>query len=136
MANFLLFGPLDRSHPGAVTRRYADSTTASRVLPPPGTPSAAAAAADRAIREVEVNIESELRELLDGALSLGGRGLKLTADSKLFGSLPELDSVGVVSVLTALEDRYGIAVEDDEISAETFATLGSFTAFVASKLEG
>lgn len=83
-----------------------------------------------------MNIETELRELLDGALSLGGRGLKLTADSKLFGALPELDSVGVVSVLTALEDRYGIAVEDDEISAETFATLGAFTAFVSSKLEG
>lgn len=133
MANFLLFGPLDPSRPWAVTRAYTDSPAARRV---PGTRTTAAPSARRATREVDVNIESELRELLDGALSLGGRGLKLTADSKLFGALPELDSVGVVSVLTALEDRYGIAVEDDEISAETFATLGSFTAFVSSKLEG
>jgi acyl carrier protein len=84
---------------------------------------------------VEVELQTELCELLDSALSLGGRGLRLKPESKLFGALPELDSVGVVSVLTALEDRFSIAVEDDEISADTFATMGSFVAFVASKIE-
>jgi len=52
----------------------------------------------------------------------------------LLGNLPELDSMAVVSIITALEEYYGFVVHDDEISGETFATLGSLVAFVEAKL--
>jgi acyl carrier protein len=57
----------------------------------------------------------------------------LGEDSALLGSIPELDSMAVVSLITALEDHFGIAVDDDEISASTFATLGSLAEFVKHK---
>jgi acyl carrier protein len=57
----------------------------------------------------------------------------MSADTPLLGSLPELDSMAVVSLIGALEDHFGIAVDDDDISASTFATLGSLAAFVEQK---
>jgi acyl carrier protein len=75
----------------------------------------------------------EVRGVLRDTLQLGSRADQLTADSALLGSLPELDSMAVVSLLTALEERFGISVDDDEISAENFETLGSLTEFVKRK---
>jgi acyl carrier protein len=57
----------------------------------------------------------------------------LPAEAGLFGELPEFDSMAVVNVVTALEERFGIVVEDDEISAETFETVGALARFVDSK---
>jgi acyl carrier protein len=51
------------------------------------------------------------------------------------GSVAELDSMAVVSILTALEDRFGFVVDDDEIDGRTFASVASLTAFVKSKLD-
>lgn len=76
----------------------------------------------------------DIRQLLGEVLQLGGRTEELTADSALLGNLPEFDSMAVVSVITSLEEQYGIIVEDDDISAETFETLGQLTEFVNSKL--
>lgn len=76
-----------------------------------------------------------LRSILEQTLSLGPRAAQLTPTSKLLGAIPELDSMAVINVLTALEDRFGFAVEDDEIDAQTFATFGSLVAFVESKLQ-
>lgn len=76
----------------------------------------------------------ETRQIVTDTLMLGSRGDALTADSPLLGAIPELDSMAVVSLLGALEDRFGFVVDDDEISASTFETLGSLAAFVAGKL--
>jgi len=67
-------------------------------------------------------------------LSLGDRKNSLKADSILLGNIPELDSMAVVNVITALEDHFGITVDDDEISAQTFETVGTLTGFVEQKL--
>lgn len=77
---------------------------------------------------------SDVRILLGCALQLGDRAATLTADSPLLGALPELDSMAVVAILTALEEHYGFSIADDEIGADTFATLGSLADFVADKL--
>lgn len=53
--------------------------------------------------------------------------------SALFGDLPELDSMAVARVLTALEDRFGFHIDDDEVDGELFETLGSLTDFVSAK---
>ncbi len=77
----------------------------------------------------------EVKSILGEALGLGRRGADFTLDTPLLGNVPELDSMAVVQVITALEEYYDFEVEDDEISAETFATLGSLVAFVESKLD-
>ena len=76
----------------------------------------------------------EVRDILSDVLSLGERKNSITADSVLLGSIPELDSMAVVNVITVLEEHFGIMVNDDEISAKTFETLGSLVYFVEQKL--
>lgn len=76
----------------------------------------------------------EVRNILSDVLSLGVRKNTLGENSALLGAIPELDSMAVVNVITAMEEHFGITVDDDEISAETFDTLGSLTRFVEQKL--
>lgn len=76
----------------------------------------------------------QVRTLLDRSIGLGGRGERFDAATPLLGSLPELDSMAVVSLLTAIEDHFGIVVDDDEVEAETFETLGNLVDFVDQKL--
>lgn len=75
-----------------------------------------------------------VRSVLADVLGLGARQAALSAESRLLGAIPELDSMAVINVITALEERFGIAVDDDEISADTFETLGTLAAFVERKL--
>lgn len=75
-----------------------------------------------------------VKGLLRSALQLGDRADRLTADSALLGAIPELDSMAVVTVLTLMEEQFDIQVDDDEISAETFATVGTLAGFLAGKL--
>jgi acyl carrier protein len=72
--------------------------------------------------------------VVGSALQLGTRARALDASTPLLGAIPELDSMAVVNVITALEEHFGISVADDEIGAATFATLGSLSAFVEQKL--
>ncbi len=58
------------------------------------------------------------------------------ADTGLFGTLPELDSMAVAGLLTELEDRLGITIEDDEVDGEMLETLGSLIAFCIAKAQG
>lgn len=81
-----------------------------------------------------MDTRTEVLRILDEVLSLGGRAMKFSADTPLLGAIPELDSMAVVTLITTLEDRFGIMVDDDEISGDTFATVGSVTDFVAGKL--
>jgi acyl carrier protein len=50
------------------------------------------------------------------------------------GAIPELDSMGVVSLLAAFEDRFGFAIEDDEIDGSIFQTFGTLLEFVKGKV--
>lgn len=60
----------------------------------------------------------------------------MNAQTRLLGAIPELDSMAVVSLITALEEQFGITVEDDEIGAATFESLGTLANFVEQKLAG
>lgn len=83
-----------------------------------------------------MNVAAEVRQILTSTLQLGSRGATLTESSGLLGVLPEFDSMAVVSVITELEERFGIVVDDDEIDASTFQTVGTLIAFVQSKVDG
>ncbi|TFW30668.1 acyl carrier protein [Massilia horti] len=76
----------------------------------------------------------EVKNILADVLSLTLEARNsLTADSALLGSIPELDSMAVVNLIGALEEHFGIVVDDDEIGASTFETLGTLAAFVQHK---
>ncbi len=81
-----------------------------------------------------MDTQTEVLSMLDDVLGLGGRAMKFNADTPLLGALPELDSMAVVTLINTLEERFGIAVDDDEISGDTFASVGSLSRFVADKL--
>ncbi len=80
-----------------------------------------------------MDIEKFVKNILKQQLQLGARADELTLDTVLLGALPEMDSMGVVNIITALEDQIG-TIDDDEIDAEVFATLGSLVEFVGRKL--
>ena len=80
-------------------------------------------------------IIDDVKMLVSSALQLGARGQSLEASTPLLGAIPELDSMAVANVITALEEHFGFSVADDEIGAATFATLGSLSEFVEQKLD-
>jgi acyl carrier protein len=80
------------------------------------------------------NTLSTVRSILIRALQLGAKSADLQRETALLGNLPEIDSMAVVHVLAAIEDHFGVVIADDEVSADTFATLGTLADFVEAKL--
>ncbi len=75
-----------------------------------------------------------LRESLIEALGVArAQVTAFTDETPLFGALPELDSMAVATLLTDLEDRLGIVIEDDEIEAELFENFGNLRTYLAAK---
>ncbi len=72
--------------------------------------------------------------LLDDTLGLDGRTSSFNEATPLLGALPELDSMAVVGVISALEEHFGFYVGDDDIDGSTFETVGTLSRFVAQKL--
>ena len=75
----------------------------------------------------------QVKEIIGQTLQIPDRAAGFSESTALLGSLPELDSMAVVGVITALEEYFGFAVDDDEINAEVFATVGSLAAFIDGK---
>ncbi|MFY0657096.1 MAG: acyl carrier protein [Neptunomonas phycophila] len=76
----------------------------------------------------------EIVTVLDSVLQLGDRTEQFDESTALLGSIPEFDSMAVVMVIGALEDNYGFVVDDDEMSADIFETVGALQQFVNAKL--
>ncbi|HUD95648.1 acyl carrier protein [Sphingobium sp.] len=82
-----------------------------------------------------IDVESQMRALLRDVLGLSqDRVDAFDADTPLFGALPELDSMAVAGLLTEIEDRFDILIEDDDIDGDTFETFGSLVAFAQVKV--
>lgn len=80
-----------------------------------------------------VAVETEVVRILDSVLCLQGRSATFHRNTPLLGALPELDSMAVLGIMTALEERFSFLIEDDEINSSVFATLGTLTDFVIAK---
>jgi acyl carrier protein len=76
----------------------------------------------------------EVARVLGEVLSLNGRSSTFTRDTYLIGAIPELDSMAVVSLITALEEQFGVVLDDDDIDGETFRTVGTLADFVSERL--
>ncbi len=75
-----------------------------------------------------------LRSILREVLGLSAaRAAALDADTPLFGAMPELDSMAVAGLLTEIEDRFHIRIEDDEMGGDMLETFGALLAFVRRK---
>ena len=81
-----------------------------------------------------MDVLKETLRVLDEVLSLRGSAMAFTRETPLVGAVPELDSMAVLSLMTTMEERFGIAIDDDDIDGDTFATVGSLVDFVSAKL--
>lgn len=79
-------------------------------------------------------VETTVRAVLADVLGLSPeRVADFRATTPLFGALPELDSMAVAGVLTEIEDRLGILIEDDEVDGDMLETFGALVEFAAGK---
>ena len=85
-------------------------------------------------RDGAPDVVAALRGVLGDVLGLSpDRTAAFDDTTPLFGTLPELDSMAVAGVLTELEDRLGITIEDDEVDGEMLETFGALRAFAERK---
>lgn len=82
-------------------------------------------------------IEDCVRQILVDVLGVSReRAATFSSGTGLFGTLPELDSMAVAGLLTEMEDRLGIVIDDDEVDGELLETFGSLVAFAVRKSQG
>jgi len=81
-----------------------------------------------------MSLTDDIVDLINEILQLDSSVMELETDTPLLGAIPEFDSMAVVTVLTSLEDQYGIIIEDDEVDAELFETVGTLVKFVDQKV--
>ncbi len=80
------------------------------------------------------HIDLVLRQVLADVLGLSAERIAaLDSDSGLFGDLPELDSMAVAGLLTELEDRLDIIIDDEDVDGEMLETFGGLLAFLQAK---
>ena len=86
---------------------------------------------------MHIEIEDKTRTLLSDILGLAAEQVAaMKNDTELFGALPELDSMAVAGLLTEMEDRFDIIVDDEDVDGELFATFGNLVRFIESKVAG
>lgn len=82
----------------------------------------------------EEEVTATLRAVLSDVLGLDERRVAAFDEATpLFGALPEFDSMAVAGLLTELEERLGILIEDHEVDADLLETFGSLLSFLRSK---
>ncbi len=82
------------------------------------------------MNDVDLVVRAVLRDVL--GLSQA-RVDAFDADTELFGALPELDSMAVAGLLTELEDRLGIVIDDDDVDGDMLASFGALADFARGK---
>lgn len=79
-------------------------------------------------------IEKTIRAILSDMLGLPAAEVaKFDNETELFGAIPELDSMAVAGLLTEMEDRLDINIDDDDVDGELFETFGNLVAFAKAK---
>lgn len=83
------------------------------------------------------SLPDKVRSILSDILGLSAEQVAAMDDeTELFGALPELDSMAVAGLLTEMEDRLDIMIDDDDVDGDLFATFGSVVAFAQAKVDG
>ena len=80
------------------------------------------------------SVDSALRNILESVLGKRAVPAGLNDATPLLGAIPELDSMAVLGLLTQIQDDFGCQIDDDEVSADLFATFGDLRRFVQAKV--
>jgi acyl carrier protein len=72
-------------------------------------------------------LQQTVLKILDRELNLKGRALEYTAETKLRGALPQLDSMAIVSLVSALEEEMAFEFPEDQLDGAIFETVGTLT---------
>lgn len=85
---------------------------------------------------VSSDIDKSLKTILCDVLGLDPEHVSSFDDETgLFGHLPELDSMAVAGLLTEVEDRLHILIEDDDVDGEMLETYGGLLRFAVTKVD-
>jgi acyl carrier protein len=55
------------------------------------------------------------------------------SDTELFGAIAEFDSMALVSLIGEIEEYFDITLDDDDISADNFASVASLTQLIVER---
>ena len=84
-----------------------------------------------------IRTEATIRSILSDLLGLSSMQVAaMDANTELFGAIPELDSMAVAGLLTEMEDRLDIIIDDEDVDGELFATFGNLVEFAKAKVAG
>ena len=72
-------------------------------------------------------------EVLTRTLGIEDRAASITRETRLFGELPELDSLGVVELAAALEDRFDVVIDDEDFTGDVFESVGTLTDLIDAR---
>ena len=53
---------------------------------------------------------------------------------ELIGHIPEFDSMTIVNLLGEIEEQFGVELDDDDITADNFATIDSITNLICAQV--
>ena len=82
---------------------------------------------------IDSPLAGQVKAVVVNILGIEDRAASIDAATPLLGTLPEMDSLAAVELVAALESQFRIVLEDDDINAEAFETLGTLTALVADR---
>ena len=77
----------------------------------------------------------QVLEVLAESLPLPEATYEMGEQAPLLGAIPELDSMAITSIISALEERFNIAFDDEDLDAEAFQTVGTLRDLIASKMQ-
>ncbi len=81
------------------------------------------------------DLRTDLREYVDETFLYLHPGVKLGDDDSLLAA-GVIDSLGFVELVEEVQSRYGITVEDIEITEENFGSVDAVSAYVAARRGG
>jgi acyl carrier protein len=81
---------------------------------------------------IETTVD-DVRAVLVRTLGIEDRAASITAETALLGELPELDSLAVVELATALEDHFSVVIDDEDFTGDVFESVGTLAAFIDAK---
>jgi len=79
-----------------------------------------------------VSVAVEVEQFIVREIALG-RGLGSVAHDRDLLASDVIDSIGITQLITFLEGKYSIKVDDDDLSPENFCSVDSIVAFVEKK---
>ncbi len=78
-------------------------------------------------------LKAQIKRLIVDALGLDVDPVEIPDDEALFGGM-DLDSMATLEIVAAIEEAFGITVEDDELTVELFGSIETLAEYVAGKV--